>query len=316
MKLFFALLCGISITLIADEVAYLFSHGLYCDYTLAYYYENIRQPNELIIVDNKELHLDHIPGLKHIWHVQDPQDMRLWLIQQPLQTFNFPDATKNGFDGSQTSLGQTNEIQALANAYEKIKQKKVVLMGMSRGASTILNFLATRKPTSVAAAVVESPFDSITDALDLFCKNAGVNWIPYGILHTSPNWFFGKFDRRGIFPIKVVHNINKEIPILIVASLQDALIPAHNTASLYLKLRDHGHEHVYFLLLDHGEHGYLLENIDAPLYFNTVHAFYEKYNLPHNHAFASQGKNLLAQCQPSKKVVDEALKNKKSFITR
>lgn len=298
-----------------DNVVYLFAHGLYNDYTLAYYYENIRRPHELYIMNN-ELYLTHVVGHKYIWSVDDPDDLRLWIIQQPLHTFNFPDATRKGFDGSETSLGQENEIQALANAYAPLKHHQVVCMGYSRGAATLLNWLASRNPTQVVAAIAESPYDSITSALDFFCQNAGVSWIPDSILYSSPNLFFGKFDYKGIFPIKVIQHINPEIPLLLIASLEDALVPAHSTANLYTRLLQYGHPHVYFLLLDRGTHGYLLENWDAHVYLNTVHAFYKKYDLPHNKAFAKQGEKILAQCQPSKKEVDEALKSKKSFIKR
>lgn len=301
---------------VLDNVAYLFAHGLYNDYTLAYYYENIRRPHELYVMNNNELHLTHVAGHKYVWSIDDPDDLRLWIIQQPLHTFNFPDATRKGFDGSETSLGQENEIQALANAYTHIKYHNIVSMGYSRGAATMLNWLASRNPTNVVAAIAESPYDSITSALDFFCQNAGVSWIPTSILYSSPNLFFGKFDYKGIFPIKVIHSINPEIPLLLIASLEDALVPAHSTANLYARLLQYGHPHVYFLLLEKGTHGYLLENGDAHVYLNTVHAFYKRYDLPHNKAFAKQGEKILAQCQPSKKEVDEALKSKKSFIKR
>lgn len=298
-----------------QEVAYLFAHGLYNDYTLAYYYENIGKAHT-IHMDNDQMHLKYKSGHTHTWTLCDPQDVQFWIIRQP-HTFNFPDATRKGFDGSQTSLGQENEIQTLANAYERIKHNQVILMGMSRGASTILNFLGTKNADAVVAAIVESPFDSITNTLENLCKFAGASWLmPLSILHTCPNLFFGKFNPRGIFPIKVVHNINKDLPILIIASLQDELIPAHNIASIYNKLRDNEHQHVYFLLLDKGPHAYLLEHEDAHIYLNTVHAFYKKYNLPHNQTFAAQGELILCQCQPSKKVIDEALKNKKTFIKK
>ncbi len=296
------------------QIIYLFAHGLYNDHTLAYYYENIRRPHELHIINNQELHLKHVPGCAHCWHVEDPDDLRLWIIQQPLHTFNFPDATRNGFDGRQTSLGQENEIKALANAYQHIKDHQIILMGYSRGAAAVLNFLGTRNPANVVAVIVESPYDSITNTLDFFCKNAGVGWIPYSILYSCPTLLFGKFDYKGIFPIKVVPHISPEIPILIIASLEDALVPAAGTAALYLKFLQYGHPHVYFLLLDKGTHGYLLESANAHLYLNTAHAFYKKYGLPHNKAFARDGDALLDQCQPTKKEVDEALKNKKSFI--
>ena len=300
-------------TVVADEIVYLFAHGLYANQNLAHYYAQV--PDITSQIQKNQLHAQTKSGYKHIWQLQNPTDDLFWIIKDPFYTFNFPDAAR-GFDGTQTSLAQENEIQTLANEYEKIKHNKIVLVGMSRGASTILNFLGTRAARSVVAAVVESPFDSVIETLDTLCKIAGVDWIPLLIRHTSPNLFFSKFDSKGVFPIKVAHNINKELPLLIIASLEDTLIPAANSASIYFKLRDCGHQNVYFLLLDKGSHAYLLENDDAPIYFDAVHAFYKKYDLPHNPTFALQGDLILAQCQPSKKIVDEALKNKKSFIQR
>lgn len=298
---------------VADEIVYLFAHGLYANQNLARYYAQL--PDISFQILNDQLHAQTKSGHKHIWQLLNPTDDFFGIIKDPFYTFNFPDAIR-GFDGTQTSLAQENEIQTLANEYEKIKHNKVVLVGMSRGASTILNFLGTRTARSIVAAVVESPFDSVIETLDTLCKIAGVDWIPLLIRHTSPNLFFSKYDAKGVFPIKVAHNINKELPLLIIASLEDTLIPAANSASIYFKLRDCGHQNVYFLLLDKGSHAYLLENDDAPTYLNTVQAFYKKCGLPHNSTFAAQGDAILAQCQPSKKIVDDALKNKKSFIQR
>ncbi len=298
----------------SNNVVYLFAHGLYANQNLAHYYAHV--PTIIREIENDQLHAYTKSGFKHTWVLQNPTDDIFWIIQNPLHTFNFPDAVRGLFDGAQTSLAQENEIQTLANEYEKIKEKKIVLVGMSRGASTILNFLGTRVSNAIAAAIVESPFDSILETLDTLCKLAGVSWIPMVIRHTSPNLLFSKYDAKGIFPIKVAHNISKDLPLFIIASLEDTFIPAAHSASIYFKLLEHGHQNVYLLLLNKGTHGYLLENDDAPLYFNAVHSFYKKYDLPHNATFAAQGDAILAQCQPSKKIVDEALKNKKTFIQR
>lgn len=295
----------------SNDVVYLFAHGLYNNQNLAHYYAQV--PSITSTIQNDQLHVQTKSGHKHHWQLQNRTDDIFWIIQNPLYTFNFPDAIR-GFDGTQTSLAQENEIQTLANEYEKIKENKIILMGMSRGASTILNFLGTRTPSSIVAAVVESPFDSILETLDTLVRLAGVTWVPLIIRHTAPNLFFSKYDAKGVFPIKVAQNINKDLPLFIIASLEDTLIPAAHSASIYFKLRDIGHENVYFLLLNKGAHGHLLENDDAPFYFNAVHAFYKKHDLPHNQTFAIQGDALLTQCQPSKKIVDEAIKNKKTFI--
>jgi dienelactone hydrolase len=304
--------CGYS--LFGNDVVYLFSHGLYANSSLAYYYENIRKPSEIINNGTIILTGNKAAGVHHSWSFEDENDARLWIIQQPLHTFNYPDA-QYGFDPNKTSLGQENEIATLAYANGKIKKNKTVIMGMSRGASTILNFLGTKQPTNVVAAVVESPFDSVINTLDTHCNQFWLRFVP-SLVYTSPNVLFGRFNPNGISPIKVVDNIAKELPVLIIASLKDALIPAANSASIYQKLIETGHGHVYLLLLDHGEHAYLLEDIDADIYLNTVHAFYEKYNLPYNKALAAKGRVLLAQCQPSAAILADAIKNKKSYIQR
>ncbi len=296
---------------LSADVVYLFAHGLYNNHTLADYYAK-PYPETMIQNDGKNVSVAYKSGYRHTWLLHDLPDMQFWIIQKPYYSFNFPDANR-GFDSNQTSLGQDNEIKTLANEYGKIKNNSIVLMGMSRGASTILNFLGTRNPTSIVAAVIESPFDSILNTLDTHCGTFWLGFLPV-VLYTSPNVLFGKFDRNGIFPIKVVDKIDKDLPILIVASLQDTFIPAINTATIYYKLLEHGNPHVYFVLLNTGTHGYLLEDTDGPIYLNVVHAFYKKYNLPHDATCAAAGDAILAQCQPSKKIVDEALKNKKSFI--
>lgn len=294
-----------------DPIVYLFAHGLYANAQLADYYSQI--PLMPLKVENNVLHAQSKSGYIHQWNLIDQDLADFWIIKKPYFSFNFPDAA-DGFNGSHTSLAQENEIQALVNAYEKIKFNKVVLVGMSRGASAILNFLGTKSAHSVAAAVVESPFDSITDILDSFCRSHW--WIPAMIRHTSPNLLFSKFNRQGIFPIKVAPHISKHIPILIIASLEDSLIPAINSASIYLKLRECGHFDAYFLLLNKGKHAYLLESDNTHIYLNVVHAFYKNYELPYNTACATQGDTILTQCQPSKKSIDEAFKQKKSFITQ
>ena len=295
----------------ASDFVYLFSHGIYNDASLAYYYENIQTSNKLIGTPDY-LQLNYKSGLKHVWNINDPQDANLWVIRQPLYTFNFPDA-QHGFDRTQTSLGQDNEIRILANAYEKIKENKVILVGMSRGATAILSFLGTRNAESVSAAVLESPFDSVLSMLDTHCGAFWLSFMPT-ILYTTPNIFFGKFDRFGICPIKVISKINNAIPILIIASCKDTYVPMANSAALYSKFYEYGFAHVYFLLLDAGQHGYLLDDENEHIYLNTVHAFYKKYNLPYHAACAAQGEELLAQCQPSPDILKNAIKNKKSFL--
>ena len=307
----FVVFLGASFACQAKNVAYLFAHGLYSNRSLAGYHKKFIQDEGCLKTDTS-LQLTYKSGSSYTWPLITQDDANFWIIQAPVYSFNFPDALR-GYDANQTSLGQKNEINALANAYEKIKGNEIVLMGMSRGASTILTFLGTHNHEHVVAVVLESPFDSILNTLNTHCGAFWLGFLPV-ILHTSPNVLFGKFDRNGVSPIQVIDKINKDLPILIIASLQDTFIPALNTASIYLKFLENNYDNVYFLLVDHGVHGYLLEDNDTHLYLNTVHAFYKKQGLPYNRTFAAQGDAILAQCHPSKELVQEAIKNKKSFI--
>jgi hypothetical protein len=300
----------------ANDFAYLFSHGLNCNSNQALYYEKVFDclevdPLSQIITVN-------FKNQQRGWSFQNLGDLNLWVVQQPLVSFNYPDANNKSYDRTKTSLGQANEIKALKSAYLQAKSvgKQIVLMGMSRGASTILNFLGIEEPQDIAAAIVESPFDSIFETLQTKFQQARFTFIPQFIINTFPNMLFGKFDANGIFPITIAHKIKKDLPILIICSLEDSLIPAINTANIYFKLLESGHEHAYLLLVDKGKHAYLLWHEDGDLYMYAVHAFYKKYGLPHNPFFAAYGEAILSQCKPSRKEVEDAISNNKTFIQR
>ncbi len=84
-----------------------------------------------------------------------------FIIEGPAATFNFPDAKWSVW---KTDLGQQRDIQALSNAYKELITKysnPIILMGLSRGASAIVTYVAQEKPKQVAALVLISPYDSI-----------------------------------------------------------------------------------------------------------------------------------------------------------
>lgn len=266
-----------------QSAVYLFAHGLSCNEQQAYKYCSFKQ--------------------------------NCWLLKEPLVTFNFPDAT-NGFNCSLTSLAQTNEIEALKNAYKSAKKKGecIILAGMSRGAATIITFAGTKSAKRLKAIIAESPFDSISNIIDYRLKQEHISWIPQFITQTAPKVVFNQYDPHGVFPITVVKNIRHDLPLLLVCSLEDLIIPAYSTVQLYLQLRDTGHEHVYLVLLNKGHHGALLWQDDGDTYLAIVHAFYQKYGLEHDSNHSSKGDLLLAQCQPAKEVVEKALEDNISYI--
>lgn len=83
--------------------------------------------------------------------------------------------------------------------------------------------------------------------------------------------------------------IDLEIPILIVCSKEDALIPSTSSIALFDALRKRGHKKAHLLVLDHGAHANILWGPDGHIYRNVVHAFYKLYGAPYNPVWAAQG---------------------------
>ncbi len=232
-----------------------------------------------------------------------------YLIDGRLFTYDYPDATSHFWrvNFTQTGLGQHNEIEGLKNAYEQAvatldasesAHKKMVLIGLSRGASTILNFMGLHKPENVKAIIAESPFDSTrTITKNILGK---LDRIPgmQTIGHAAISAVFWQHSIKGIQPIDTVCSIDTEIPLLFVCSQQDTLIPAKSTIALYKKLKDNGHEKVHIFIADHGRHGRILHGPDGESYQQLVHAYYKEKGLKHDPALAEAGAPLFAQSQP------------------
>ena len=118
----------------AQEIYYLFSHGLADSHKQAFKYaESV--------------------------HKQKP-----YIVKQPLITFDYPDVSSSIFrvNRFKTSLAQENEIACLAHHYfTKLSHEQSVLVGVSRGASALINFMGLYNPENVCALILESPFDTV-----------------------------------------------------------------------------------------------------------------------------------------------------------
>lgn len=263
----------------ASDITYLFSHGLADTHKQAYKYTK----------------------------TDDQQD---YLIGETVKTFNYPDATERFFrvNRHETSLAQENEIACLSRAYDEItvesqgENQNIVFFGVSRGASTIINFIGSNNQIKVDAVILESPFDSVESIVENKIKQMRLNWMPgiKKIGYHIMSFIFAKHKREGMRPIDMVSKIQRDIPILIVCSQQDPLVPASSSIRLYRALIQAGHNHTYLLVTKEGRHAKIISDADDTTYKKVVHAFYKKYNLPHDNRYAQQGKNILKErCQPS-----------------
>lgn len=194
---------------------------------------------------------------------------------------------KHSFDFTKFNWGQEADIAVLLKTYNEHMQKHqdtlVVGWGVASGAATLCNFMAEHKPENVKALVLEAPFDSISHCLKHSCGKA----------HIILNKILPKltaYDPNGVSPINSVEKISKDIPVLIICSKMDGVIPRHCSESLGRKFAKQG-QPVHLLVLNKSTHsGYAFDNYaDKLKYESVVHAFYKHYGLPYDEDLASQG---------------------------
>ena len=214
-----------------------------------------------------------------------------WIVQEPFATFNFSDA--NSWDFAWTDLGQAHDMKRLHRAYTMLKAKlpnhKIILVGLSRGARTCLNYLATYKPEGVCALILESPFDSVNTLLASIVKNY-ISWVPYGkqMLEGIFKKTFSSIHKITTSTLPDMSQFPLSIPVLFVHSAQDKLIPAKSSELLKNALEEQGHRNLHYAKLAAGKHGKALQGSCAADYYKAVHSFYKNYGLPYDNVICQE----------------------------
>ena len=214
------------------------------------------------------------------------------ILQEPYTTCTYND------NRLQANFGQTNDIKTLFKTYTDYCNndidQRVILTGISRGASTLFNFIGTHNPKNIGAIVAESPFATLDDVIQHTLNIWHIGWLPNAITTALMKIKYPAYDPHGIQPITSISEKNNNIPILIVCSIQDTAIPYTSSMRLAQKLKDTEHENVYLLVLMQGAHGFLSYQ---EKFQHVAHAFYARYNLPYNKKLAEQGITILEGCR-------------------
>jgi hypothetical protein len=227
-----------------------------------------------------------------------------YLFNTPFVSFNYPDATNRFYrvNYNETSFGQENEISRLNKAYKstisKYKNCDIILSGLSRGAANILIFAGLYQLDNVKALLLESPYFTMGEVIESIMIKKNLGWLPLSYGESIAESIFKRYTRHGSSPANCIENISKEIPIFIICSKEDRLVPFSSSINVYKKLVESGHKHTYIFITEYGKHAAILQGPDGEKYQWVVNAFYKKYNLPHCAASAAQGKSLLTLCQP------------------
>ncbi len=216
-----------------------------------------------------------------------------YIVEGPLATFDFDCSTQHFWriHMPACSLGQESELEQLALEWQKLNEQfpladGFVLIGVSRGASAILNFLATHKPEKIKAVILESPFDNIESTIQHRAERLGV---PACVIRTIVSWLFWQFDPEGICPDKLIDQIKQDIPMLFVTVEDDHSVPIECAHKLLAARKELGHRNCHHLHLMQGRHGKIMQGPDAHIYQGIAHAFYAHYGLPHNNEHAQCG---------------------------
>lgn len=224
------------------------------------------------------------------------------------ETFDHKDVTQGFWRVNfwNTGFGAI-EVDSLREAYKTVvniagvtdkNDKRLVLIGLSRGASAIVSFMAGN-PDKIEALILESPFDSFDSILkNLLAKvdldgSSTALWLAQQITKL----IFWKYDPNQSAPVDHVVSIpNKELPILLICSQDDTLVPCQATLNLFLAFKNNGFTKVHCALLN-GKHGKICLDSDAlEIYKQVIHAFYKQYNLPYEQQFLHAQLNLDALC--------------------
>ncbi len=217
---------------------------------------------------------------------------------EQVTSFNYPDVIMLGIPNfAKANIAQENDVAHLKSEVEKTIQnnpkEEHVIIGVSRGASTALNFMALHDNPNVKALIVESPFDSVATIIDNKRKQLHLEFLSNDFCQRILENIFRQYKKNGMQPINLVSKIRKDLPILIVCSKKDSLVPYHSTVNLCKKLRESGHDKVCLLLVEEGKHGLIIYGKSSNVYQKGIHAFLAKCGFSHDPELARQGKEYL-----------------------
>jgi pimeloyl-ACP methyl ester carboxylesterase len=222
----------------------------------------------------------------HVFHTDPHKQNRLCpnaFITGQLHSFNYRDWLVPFL----TCWGQENDVERLHAACKEHEQ--VILVGSSRGAATIINYLGSYKPTNIVAAVVESPYDHVENIVDYWLQTIFVTSVTQTRIKNLLRRIFFNYEQHGLHPMACVAQVAHAIPVLMISSEQDSIIPAWSTQRLHQQLRSAGHPHAYLLACSRGRHGLIAWGADGARMRNVIHAFYRYHGLPHHETWAHEG---------------------------
>jgi predicted esterase len=226
-------------------------------------------------------------------------------IQNPKITFDFPDAEKpsgwnfnnfiyqsytffrnQGLNREKMYMSYGPDIQALKDQIKS--DESYILFGFSRGAATVINYLAKHNPDNIKAIVLNAAPADFIQSIDALDKVIGYNFAPTRATKEKLfNTVFPAYQIGSIPPKDIIPSItNKNLPIFIAHAKTDKIVPISAAWQLYTAFLQAGFTDVYLCELQSGEHKAYPKSPDAINFLQGLHSFYKKYNFDYNPEFA------------------------------
>lgn len=179
-------------------------------------------------------------------------------------------------------MGQGADINTLHEQVSKLSQNdQIILYGCSRGAATIINYMAENNSANVQALVLDACPTDMPATLALILAKLGINPDHALTIFTK---IFPAYPKNSIPPIQAIKQIkNKNLPILLLHAQTDSRVSYQNSFMLYQEFKCQGFNQVHLIVLPEGKHSFLLQDETIkPTYLKAVHSFYKTYGLPYD----------------------------------
>ena len=199
--------------------------------------------------------------------------------------------TKRNVNRKNMHMAQKEDIETL-NALVDLSlsqpdhDTKLILYGCSRGSATIINYMAQYNNPNIAALVLDGSPACMHEVLAPILIKRRINPVhALSIFH----WLFPNYTKQPIIPFTSIKKItNKDLPILLIHSQEDVIVPYSHTLLLYQEFKNQGFTNIHLIPIIKGRHaGLLLDDDVKNTYLQAVHSFYKQYHLPYNPDFAT-----------------------------
>ena len=175
----------------------------------------------------------------------------------------------------QMFMGQDLDIVQLKEALQKQSDKKLILYGVSRGASTIVSHLGQiQDAKNIQAIVLESPAADMLDGIANFSAKLGIP-LPQSLFRL----IFYRYPEHPYTPVTAVSDIaNRDLPIFIIYTREDTTVHPAQSWILYKAFKEKGFKNVYIQEVKTGRHCNLhLEKTFETDYCEPIKAFYNAH---------------------------------------